>query len=37
MVNKGHANLDRLKQGVQDIEFLANPGTGELFMAAIGG
>ena len=32
--NDGVAAFDELKQGVQDIEFLANPGTGELFIGS---
>jgi DNA-binding transcriptional LysR family regulator len=34
LLKRGLAVFDELKQGVQDIEFLANPGTGELFIGS---
>jgi DNA-binding transcriptional LysR family regulator len=34
LLKRGLAVFDELKQGVEDIEFLANPGTGELFIGS---
>jgi DNA-binding transcriptional LysR family regulator len=34
LLKRGLAVFDELDQGVQDIEFLANPGTGELFIGS---
>src|SRR5437764_2972614 len=34
LLKRGIVAFDELKQGVQDIEFLANPGTGELFIGS---
>ena len=34
LLKRGLAVFDELKQGVQDIEFLANPGTGELLIGS---
>jgi len=34
LLKRGTVAFDELKQGVQDIEFLANPGTGELFIGS---
>jgi DNA-binding transcriptional LysR family regulator len=34
LLKRGLAAFDEIKQGVRDIEFLANPGTGELFIGS---